>query len=85
MPVARIFQRGRKILLAFAFEFFLGSFEVCHARRNFFALARQTIVSFAHAHPLLSRVPRILAFVIGARMRVWRCKIVFVDKSRGCL
>jgi hypothetical protein len=46
-----IFERRDEILFTFAFEFFLGSFEVCDARGNLCAFARQSIVLFAHAHP----------------------------------
>jgi hypothetical protein len=46
-----IFERSDEKLFTLAFEFFLGSFEVCHPFRDFFALAREPIVSFAHACP----------------------------------
>jgi hypothetical protein len=55
--VPRIFQRGEKILFAFAFESFLGGFETCHPHFDFFALLRQSVLQFGHAHPPFDSVP----------------------------
>jgi hypothetical protein len=46
-----ILQRGYKIFLALALEFLLGGSEVCHARSDFFALLRESVFLFGHAHP----------------------------------
>jgi hypothetical protein len=84
--VSRIVQCGREVFLTLAFEFFLRGFEAGHPSSNFFALAREAIVSIFHAHPLnLIRVPSPLASAIEARFGYWRCKIVIVDKDCGSL
>jgi hypothetical protein len=65
--VARIVQRGHEIVLAFAFKFFLGSFETCHARRDFCSLASEAFFLFGHAHHFdLILVPHPFATAIGA-------------------
>jgi len=73
---AGVFERADEILVTLASEFFLSGFENCHARGNLLALSREPIVLFAHAHPLLSRVPTSLASEIEARIGIRRCKIV---------
>jgi hypothetical protein len=67
LAVARAIQCGREIFLTLLLEFFLRGFESCHACCDFLALAREPIVPFAHAHPLI-RVPLSLASAIEARM-----------------
>ena len=61
-----VFERRRKILFAFALEFFLGGFEIGYAYGNFFPLPSEAILRFSHAHPFSSRVPRPLMSAIGA-------------------
>jgi hypothetical protein len=78
---ARVFERADEVFVSLTSEFFLSGLESCHTRRNLGALPREPIVLFAHAHPLLSRVPTLLASEIGARIGIRRCKIVIVDNQ----
>jgi hypothetical protein len=55
--VARIFQRGDKIFLTLAFEFFLRGFEICDARDDFFPLQSGVVWLFGHAHPFGDSCP----------------------------
>src|ERR1700692_1622299 len=55
--VARIVQRGGAIFLALAPEFFLGGFEICHARGDLFALTSAAVFFLGHAHPLFESCP----------------------------
>ena len=51
--VAGIFQRGCKILLALASEFFLGRLEAGDPCGDFLSLARKIFFLFGHRHPFL--------------------------------
>jgi hypothetical protein len=88
--VPGIFQRGDKIFLTLAREFFLRCFEGCNAHCDFFPLQRGIIRLFAHAQPFLIRVQAELAAVIEARIGSKRrgiaieraCSKFAVDKIR---
>ena len=54
--VSGLFERRHEIFLAFPFEFFLGGFEACDARRNFFPRTREAITLFGHCPSFLRRV-----------------------------
>jgi hypothetical protein len=49
--VARIGKRRREIFVTFPPEFFLGGFENCNARCNFFPLPGDVVLLFDHARP----------------------------------
>ena len=63
--MAGIFERRNKIFLTLAFEFFLGRFEVCNTRCDFFPLLSGAVLLFGHAHPFDSRLTFMVA-AIGA-------------------
>jgi hypothetical protein len=85
--LARIFQEPgisqclHKEFIAFAFESFLGGFEVCDAGCDFFPLQSGVIRRFGHAHPFLIRVPLLFVGAIGARIGSERRSIVI---ARAC-
>jgi hypothetical protein len=66
--VPRAFERGYKIFIALALEFFLHRFEACNARRDFGPCACRTLTLFDHCPSflILIRVSPALAVEIGA-------------------
>jgi hypothetical protein len=65
--VPGFFERSHEIFFAFPFEFLLGGFEACDARRNFFPRAREALTLFGHCPSLLSRVLESRPTAIGDR------------------
>ncbi|HEX3116839.1 MAG TPA: hypothetical protein VHQ48_15310 [Bradyrhizobium sp.] len=52
LRMSGIAKRRHKKIVALAFEFLLGGFEVCDPDCDFFPLQSRAVPQFRHAHPL---------------------------------